>query len=134
MKTQTKLNRSELDLFWKKEIVSWIDLEAYEIAEPQTIKEKLTILENVFKEETGLTILHQEDIKGHLMGLPSICSPIFENYKIIELLKECGTITERTTEKQVDKLLENYWDYVSAKLLQLFRAPSTSIIFKRLEA
>ena len=130
----TKLQGSKLDLFYKKLIVSWIDLAVYEIEEPETLKEKLDILKNIFINETGKKELYQRDIKEHLMGLPSILSLVCGTYDIINLLKETGVINQNTTEGNKDKLIKNYFNFISAKLLQLFNAPKNSTIFKKLEA
>ena len=53
-----------------------------------------------------------------LMGIP--LSFAFSNYDILQLAIKWGSIPENYTEKQADKILENYWRFMANKLNQLF--------------
>jgi hypothetical protein len=44
----------------------------------------------------------------------------FYNHDIIELAKAWGSIPEDATEKQKQKILDNYWIFMANKLHQLF--------------
>lgn len=115
----TKPTAKELDLFWKKEILSWIDLEGYDLPKPKTLKEKLATLEEVIKKEMRVDYIYQKELSNYLQGLPSIISPVFYNWEILQLMEKIGTINEKTPEKRKEALLENYWDFVASKLLQM---------------
>lgn len=54
-----------------------------------------------------------------LMGLPSIIGIDFENYRIIEIAKEWGDLPINATEKQEDKIIGNWFNYISCKFFQL---------------
>lgn len=56
-----------------------------------------------------------------IKGFPSCFNIEFENYKILELAKSMGSLTSMATEKQEDKILENYFDFITAKVFRLFR-------------
>jgi hypothetical protein len=53
------------------------------------------------------------------MGLPSVVSIDFENYKIIELCKGWGVISDKATEKQTDVLLSGWFVFIAHYLLKL---------------
>ena len=56
-----------------------------------------------------------------IMGLPTCLNIDFENYKILELAKLWGSIPENATEKQEDKILANWWNFIAVKFFQLVR-------------
>lgn len=53
------------------------------------------------------------------MGLPSVINIDFENYKIIEIGKQMGVLSQDATEKQEDKFLESWFTYNAHYLLKL---------------
>jgi hypothetical protein len=53
-----------------------------------------------------------------LMRLP-VLTVAFENYRIIEIAKQWGSLPADATEKQEDKILANWFNYMAAKFLQL---------------
>lgn len=63
----------------------------------------------------------QNTFKNWLMGLPSAINVDFENYKILQLAVKWGGIPENATEKQQDKILENWFNFISVKFFQLCR-------------
>jgi len=63
---------------------------------------------------------YQNTFKEWLMGLPSCIDIAFENYRIIEIAKEWGSIPENATEKQEDVVLENWFNLIAAKTFSLF--------------
>jgi hypothetical protein len=54
-----------------------------------------------------------------LQGLPSCINVDFENYRIIEIAKEWGSIGKDATDKQEDKILDNWFNFISCKFFQL---------------
>ena len=90
-----------------------------------TEQDKVTFLFN--------TLLHAKDyefkrnninktdiIEDWLRGLPSSINIEFSNYDILQLAKKWGSIPQDATEKQEDKILENYWHFIANKTRQLF--------------
>ena len=52
----------------------------------------------------------------------------FMNFEILKLAVKWGSIPENYSEKQADKILDNYWDFMAGKLLQLingYRIPKS---------
>jgi hypothetical protein len=54
-----------------------------------------------------------------LQGLPSCLNIVFSNYDIIQLAKSWESLPENATEKQEDKILSNYFNFMAAKFFQL---------------
>ncbi len=53
--------------------------------------------------------------------LQGLALPIaFDNWDIINLAKDWRSIPEDATERQEDKILDNYWHFMANKLSQLF--------------
>jgi len=55
----------------------------------------------------------------YIQGLPSGFDIPFMNYEILELAKKYGSIPNNATEKQEDKILDNYWHFIANKLIKL---------------
>ena len=91
--------------------------------EPSTDKEKLQFLMDTFKSEYGWAIERYGIYKAFtewLMGLPSVFSIDFMNYDILQLAKKWGSIPENATERQENKILANWWNFITVKTFQLF--------------
>lgn len=107
-------------------ILNAIDPEAYEV-KAETEEEKLKFLYDTFKKE----YVYPENVKryGHeinimrewLMGLPSAFNVDFANYRILEIAKEWGSLPEGFSQKQGDKILENWFNFIANKTFQLFK-------------
>jgi hypothetical protein len=106
---------SELDRAVKLYILDSIDCEG-------THQEKIDYVKECFNTEYGWMIPKAGEIDSlasWLQGLPSALDLPYWNHAIIELAKEWGSIPEDATEKQEDKILENYWNFIANKLSQL---------------
>jgi hypothetical protein len=113
---------SELDKTVKFYILSTVTGDGYDV-EPVTVDEKIHFVESCFYKEYGFAVSRyglQGAVKEWLQGLPSAVNIEFMNYKIIQLAIEWGSLPADYTEKQADNILENYWNFMAAKLLQLF--------------
>ena len=90
-------------------------------------KEKLQFLYDTFKKEYW----HEYNQKVHkniytgfsnwIMGLPSTFNIEFENWSIIEIAISWGSIPENASEKQQNKILENWFNFITNKTFQLFK-------------
>ena len=89
-----------------------------------TTAEKIEFARNRFNSEYGKLVRYygseQLTIQNWLQGLCSAVPIEFENVEILKLAKQWGSIPEDATEKQEDKILDNYWSFMATKLLQLF--------------
>lgn len=116
----------KLDKLVKDYIINAIDLCDYDL-EGQKVKtdaQKIAFVYNVFKREKGYDIdrvgEHQAFINW-IMGLPTCFNIDFENYKILQLAKLWGSIPENATERQEDKILANWWNFITIKFFQLVK-------------
>lgn len=117
-------NRAELNKLVYDYLLSCIDGEGYGIS-LTTDAEKLQFLADTFKKE----YCYPENfkyygslvnvLKNWLMGLPSCYNVDFENYKILELAKSWGSLPIDATEKQEDKILNNWFNWMANKTIQL---------------
>lgn len=114
-----------LDRTVKAYILEAIDNQGYNNAkELKTDAEKLQFLFDTFKSEYGWSIERKgmsNAFADWIMGLPSSFNIDFENYKIIELAKLWGSIPKNASEAQEDKILENWFNFITVKTFQLFR-------------
>ena len=118
--------RQKFNLTVRYYIIGCIDSEAYEV-ETTTEAEKLQFVYNTFLSEFWK---HQEQyFKGNkykafeswIQGLPSVFNIDFENYRIIELAKAWGSIPQDVDDRQEDKILNNWFNFITVKTFQLFR-------------
>lgn len=104
----------------RQHIIESITWDGYEVeTEPKTDEEKLIFLHKTFLAEYGWAVDRfglSIAIKEWLQGLPTVCTIAFYNHEILELGKEWGSLPENATEKQEDKILDNYWNYMSNQI------------------
>lgn len=70
---------------------------------------------------------YQNCLSNYLQGLPSYINIPFYYCDIIELAKKLGSLPEKSTEKQEDKICANYFNYMSAKLIQWAKKHKVSL-------
>jgi hypothetical protein len=56
-----------------------------------------------------------------LSGLPGAVSIPFSYIDILQLAKDSGSLPQDATEKQEDRVCENYWNYMAMRITELFR-------------
>lgn len=112
-----------LDKSAKRYILNAIDASGYQEKELKTIKDKISFLKDTFYSEKGWEIERigrGAAIKDWIQGLPTCLHIAFYNCDILELAKTWGSLPINPTEKQEDKILENYWSFMANKISQLF--------------
>ena len=62
-----------------------------------------------------------------LMGLPSCFNIDFENYKILEIAQLWGSLPEKATEAQEDKIIANWFNFITVKFFQICNRNKVSI-------
>jgi len=107
-------------------LINAIDGSGYD-KQLSTDKEKLQFVADCFNSEYG----HKENIKYYgsyskcfenwIMGLPSCFNIDYANHKIIEIAKEWGSLPETPTEKQEDKIISNWFNFITCKTFQLMK-------------
>lgn len=113
---------SELDRKVKLFILDNIDSDNYEVS-TTTPAEKMAFLKATFMSEYGWRVTQvgrQEALIDYLQGLPSSVSLPFYYHDIIELAIKWGSLSQAPTDKQADKITDNYWNFMAAKICQLF--------------
>lgn len=122
---QGKKRGHVLDQQAKRYIINAIDSDGYETEPLNTIDSKIKFLQQTFTSEYGwhLERTHnvQTSVKEWLMGLPSCLDIVFYNHDIIQLAIEWESLPVNHTEAQAQKIIDNYWNFMAAKIAQLFR-------------
>ena len=116
------MSKIQKDKYYKY-IIDCIDSDAYDVETTGT-KEKLQFLSDTFQKEFGWNIERIGQYKAFqewIQGLPSVFNIEFENYKILELAKKVGTLDKNATEEQEDRIIDNYWNFITVLTFQLFR-------------
>jgi len=104
-------------------LLSCIDSSGYGM-ELNTEKEKLQFIADTFKSEYGWQaerLGYTKAFNEWLQGLPSCYNVDFENYRIIELAKEWGSLPINATDKQEDKILDGWFAFITHKTFQLMK-------------
>lgn len=106
-------------------ILSCIDAEAYGI-ELNTDKEKINFVLDTFKKEYSYQIKYygsnlNRAFSEYLAGLPTCINIDFENYKILEIAKKWGSIPQNANENQEDKILNNWFKFITNYFFRLER-------------
>ena len=91
--------------------------------------DKLHFLQERFNSEYGHEIERhgqQQALINYIMGLPSHFNIEYRYEAILELAIKWSSIPEDATERQEQKILDNWLNLISAKTLQLFRKFNSS--------
>ena len=113
---------TELDQLVKRYILDSIDTESYGI-EAYTIKEKIAALKETFYAEYEWRVDQVGEVQAladWYSGIPTICTVAFYNHDILDLAGVWNTLPIEHTEKQADKILDNWWNFIANKTAQLF--------------
>jgi len=127
-----KTKNFRLDLEAKLYIISCIASDGYQDT-PYYIDtdnageaEKLKFLQDTFEAEyswhyTSGRGTYQSAFMEWCQGLPSVFNIVFCNHDILTLARQWGGLAEDASESQENKILENYWNFIANKTMQLFR-------------
>ena len=121
----------KLDTLAKQELINSINLSGYDyprynpgVSNLVTEDEyNISALLEIFTSEYGWRVAQvgrTTAVMDWLQGLPSSITIPFYNHEILKMAKSWGSLPVDATEKQEDKLLENYWRFMANKLCQLF--------------
>lgn len=104
-------------------ILDCINTEGFEHFKYNTHKGLVNFVYETFKSEYqhGIKYYKNEQLafSNYLAGLPSCFSVDFENYKILVLAENWGSIPANSTEKQQEKILNNWFNFIAANFFQL---------------
>lgn len=131
-----KPTAQELKAIYFQYLLDCIDTEGYEsvtMTNESSDKEKLEFVLQTFRSE----YCYAENLKRYgsyqntfanwLMGLPSSMKVDFENYRIIELCKSWGVLPANAIEKQEDKIINNWFNFMAAKFFQLCKSQKINV-------
>ena len=116
-----KLSQKTHDLY-NQYLLDGISFDGYGLPEPRTNKDKINLFFGVFMSEYGYNLKRMSEwdaLTEWLSGLPSVIHMDFNNYDILERAKKYGSLAPGATEKDQDKLLDNYWRFMANKLIKL---------------
>lgn len=119
MKQSTK----NLDELVKRYILDNVDGAGYGVTITSD-REAIQFLKDTFYAEYGFFAARDGEHKAlaeWLKGLPSAINLPFYNYAILEFAVQTGSLEPDYSERQADKILENYWDFMANKIGQMFR-------------
>ena len=114
---------SELDQKVKRYILDNIDSDCYREEPVTTTAEKIAFLHETFMAEYGWAVDRygrNGALREWLQGLPSAVHIAFYNGDILDLAKTWGRLRDDATEREEQKILDNYWNLLAAKICQLF--------------
>lgn len=125
------MKRSELNKVVFAYILDAIDGENYgKICTTDT--EKLQLVADCFKSE----FCHEYNMRRYgsyqkcmsewFMGLPSVINIDFENYRIIEIAKKWECLPQDADDKQEDKIIYNWFNWIANKTIQLMKKHKVS--------
>jgi len=112
----------QLDQLAKRYILDAIDSTSYQEEPLTTTEEKIQFLKDTFTKEMAWSIERYGTMRAMidwLQGLPSSISIVFYNSDILDLAVKWGALPEVHTDQQANKILENYWNFMANKGLQL---------------
>ena len=74
---------------------------------------------------------HVRGFSEWLMGLPSVINIDYTHYSILRIAVEWGSLQEGATERQEDKIIDNWFNFIANKFFQLCRKHkvSTDILY-----
>ena len=84
--------------------------------------DKIQFLKETFEIEYGHAINnlgYTGALEQWFMGLPSVCTVAFYNSDILEIAREWGSLPENATERQEQKILDNWFNLIACKTRQL---------------
>ena len=117
-----KLSQKTHDLY-NQYLLDSIDFSGYELEiELKTNQQLISQLFKTFEKEGGWNVKRigfAPALTEWLSGLPSCINIDFANYDILERAKKYGSLAPGATEKDNEKLLSNYWDFMANKLIKL---------------
>ena len=114
-----KLHHTKYKQNYKNYILSTIqtDNNGKEINNNQ---DKIDYLFNRFYSEYDWSIKRNGKLKAMIDWLQGLALDIeYYNYDILELAKVMGSVDESLTEKQEDKILLNYWNFMANIILSM---------------
>jgi len=126
MRVKELTPRQEMNIKYENYIINSISSDNYD-EDPKTSKEKLQFLKDRFINEywnnnpQAQRLGEQNAFKEWIQGLPSSFNIEFTNYDILKLAKEMGSLPQNATDKQEDRVLENYWNFMANKTFQAFK-------------
>ena len=97
-------------------------LECLQDVEGFTRQQKIECLTNRINSEYGHLLKRYGRRKTIAEWLQGIAIDIpFYKWEIIELAKKMGSVNDNLTEKQEDNIIENYWDFMAERIIELER-------------
>lgn len=112
-------NRKEV----KNYLVSIIDFEGYDLeTTPSTDNEKILAAWKICCAEVGHIRNEQERLEYWLSGLCSVVSLPYQYSEIIPLAVKWGSLPQNFTDKQADKICNNWFNYMACQFLQMVHA------------
>lgn len=87
----------------------------------ETEEDKAKFLYGRFMSEYGWRVKQAGEQKALIDWLQGLALNIaFYNHDILRLAKEWGSLPDNATERDEDKILDNYWSYMAMQIIKLW--------------
>lgn len=102
-------------------ILDAIDSDGYDDSPCETDGEKAAFSYNRFMSEYGWRVKQAGEFKAVKDWLEGLALNIaFYNHDILQLAKEWGSLSPIATEREEDRVLDQYWPYMAMRLIGLW--------------
>jgi hypothetical protein len=113
----------EIRAFYHNYLLDSIDGTDYDVA-TETPEQKMAFVLDCLNKEYGHMVERVGQFKAlaeWLSGLPGAVSLPYTYCDILAVAKKSGSLPQDATEKQEDRVCENYWNYMAMRITELFR-------------
>ena len=121
-----KTNSKEYQTRFNKFLFDAIDFTDYNIPNPSTLGGRVIMLYKIYLDEytkNGVPFqnrTHQDNFAQWIAGLPGSINLPYTYYEIEQLIAELyGVDPTDIPTKQMDKMVNNYWSFISVKFFQI---------------
>ena len=106
----------------KEQIRQYIlDCIEFEGSANEKLQSVLTAFDNEFNYQNNKRIYPSllSRFSGYLQGLPSSMSVAYNYCDILDFARQIGSLKENATEEQEDKILSNWWNWITNEFFKL---------------
>ena len=112
-----KLHHTKYKANYKRYILNRVNNDSYTLT---TDEEKIEYIFNRFHNECHWFINRYGKYKAMADWLSGLALDLpYMNYEIIELAKDMGSIDSNAPEKVIDRVLQNYWEFMANIILSM---------------
>ena len=112
-----KLHHTKYKANYKRYILDRVNNDSYSLT---TDEEKIEYIFNRFNSEYDWNIKRNGKYKAMTDWLSGLAIDLpYMSYEIIELAKDMGSIDSNASDKVIDRVLQNYWEFMANIILSM---------------